>query len=471
MSVMLRGTRFHYRFRLAGKDYSGPCPECEIPAGASAKVREAVRQKALKVEAAIRTKVTQETAAAKETEAAVRRNKSVRALVENYRFELTGGHPVRIADAFPLAAAKPSKRESRSSYAETRRTYWNDFAAFMAATYPDVEDLATVRRSHCEAYIKYLTDHGRYVKEVAYSVPGKRQRTKQVSYTRDYGIAPKTIKEIVGVCKWVFSRLDEDAGLVRNPWDNVVLPKQDPIDREIFSPAELCLIWEGIQTNTFCYPLFMVAANSGMTEGDICTLKWSEVDWATGFIRRSRRKTGAEIGLPLLAELEAYLRGLPRKGEYVFPEHAELYLRQPSCVSARVKEFLNGLGIVTTVEVPGRRAVSIKDLHSLRHVFCYRAKKAGIPESVIQKFVGHKVLAMTQHYADHDSAEDLRREIKKLPALFAGGPGVMEAGDAILRQQLAELAYSLPIESVEQLLLSLRPELLPSQHKCPALSA
>jgi len=58
-------------------------------------------------------------------------------------------------------------------------------------------------------------------------------------------------------------------------------------------------------------------------------------------------------------------------------------LSRPSCVSDRVKRFLHGFGIVTTVEVPGRRAVSGKDLHSMRHVFCYLAKSAGIPENVI----------------------------------------------------------------------------------------
>lgn len=452
MSITLRGTKFHYRFMMAGKDYSGPCPGCEVPAGANAKTVEALRQKALKVEAEIRTKVAQEIADREKTEAEIRRNKSVRALVENYRFELTGGKPILIADAYPLAAAKPSKRESHSGYAEARQSYWADFAAFMAGVFPEITDLASVRRTHCEAYVKYLSEHGRYVKEVSYQLSGKRNRTKTVSYVRNYGLSPKTIKEIAGACKSVFARLDEDAGLVRNPWDNVVLPKKDPIDREIFSPAELCRIWEGMQSDPFCYPLFLVAANSGMTEGDICTLKWSEVDWTTGYIRRDRRKTGAKITLPLLPQLADYLRSLPHTGEYIFPQHAELYLHQPSCVSSRVMDFLHGLGIVTTVEIPGRRAVSVKDLHSMRHVFGYRAKRAGIPESVIQKLLGHKLLAMTQHYADHDSDDDLRREIQKFPALFVGGSGAEEPGEITSRQQLASLAYSLPFPEVERLL-------------------
>lgn len=450
MSVMLRGNKFHYRFKLNGKDYSGVCTGCEVPKNSSPKVIAAIEKKARQIEMECRTKVTQEIAERENAEAEIRKNRTVRALVENYKYELTGGRPIAFGEAFALAAAKPSRRETCSRYAEQRCLYWNDFAAFMTANFPDVLDLSSVRRMHCEAYVRYLIDHGRFVKETTYRVR-RRKRIKTITYKYSYQISPKTVKEIVGVCKWVFSRLREDAGIVSDPWHDVVLPAQRPVEREVFTPSELRLIQEGIQTNDFCRPLFMIAANSGLTEGDICCMKWSEFDWATGYLRTRRRKTGVRITLPLLPELIGYLQSLPRNGEYVLPDHAEMYLRQPSSVSERVKNFLNGLGIVTTVEVPGRRAVSVKDLHSMRHVFCYRAKRAGIPESIIKKFVGHAVLAMTEHYADHDTDEELRTEIQKLRPLFVGEAGDTEDETGI-RKKLAELAYTLPLETVKALI-------------------
>ena len=459
MSVQLRGKKFHYRFQLQGIGYSGVCPGCEVFPEMNAKEVAAVRKRAMQFEAAEKSRVIKESRERNETEREIRRNKTVRALVENYRYELTGGSPIPLAEAFPLAEAKPAKRRAESSYAALRKTYWDDFTAFMTGTYPEIRDLANVRRLHCEAYIAYLTKYGRFVKEVAYNISGKRKRIKAVSYTRDYALSAKTIKEIISVVRWVFSRLEEDAGLLRNPWESVVIPKTDPIKREVFTHSELVRIWEGIQNDDFLYTLFFVSANSGLTEGDICTLKWNEIDWVAGYLRRKRRKTGVAIKLPLLPELAAYFRQQPHCGEYIFPSHAEMYLRQPSCVSARVKDFLHGLGIVTTVEVPGRRAVSIKDLHSMRHVFCYRAKHAGIPESVIKKFVGHAVLAMTEHYADHDTDDELRQEIKKLPALFAGEPGTNGSEtEPAIRRRFAELAYSLPLDQIHRLLATLEPE-------------
>jgi hypothetical protein len=53
---------------------------------------------------------------------------------------------------------------------------------------------------------------------------------------------------------------------------------------------------------------------------------------------------------------------------------------------------------------------------------------------------------MTAHYADHETVEDLNREIKKLSSPFAGGE---QQND--LRRRLAELAYSLPEATVRRL--------------------
>jgi integrase len=455
MSISLRGTKYHYRFQISGKSYSGTCLGCEISDVMTAQEKSAIKRKAAKYELDAKEKAQQELREIAQAESDIRRNKTVRALVENYRYELTGGRPIRLSEAYELAAAKPAKRKASARYQTMRQSAWRDFCAFMAGEFPDIEMLADVRRAHCETFVQFLTENGRYDKSVTFTreARGPRKRSKTVSYERTYMISAKTIGDIAGVCRWVFSRLDEDAGLITNPWHNVVLPAEDPIPREIFTGEELMLIWDGIQSNPFCYHLFVVAANSGFPEEDICLLKWSDIDWVAQGIRRLRCKTGADMTLPLMPELAAYLASLPRTGEYVSEEHSRLYQQSQSLVSERVATFLRGLGIQTTVQVPGRKAQSVKDLHSMRHVFCYRAKRAGIPLDVIQKFVGHRIVAMTQHYADHDTMADLHLEIKKLPALFAGengAPTIIELGGA--RRQLADLAYSLPDSEVQRLL-------------------
>lgn len=451
MPLKLRGTKYHYRFQIDGHKYSGICPGCEVVPGMSVRAIREVERRAAQYEAEAKERAQQELQAVAQADAEVRRNRTVRALVENYRYELTGGKPIRINEAYDLAAAKPAKRVACARYLTSRASAWRDFSDFMAGEHPEVEMLADVRRAHCEAFVQFLVQFGRYNKTVTYSARAGRKKGV-TSYERNYLLSAKTIRDIAQVCRWVFSRLDEDAGLITNPWNNVVLPAKDPTPREIFTGDELMLIGNGIQSDAFCRHLFIVAANSGMSEEDICLLKWSDIDWTLQGILRRRCKTGARITLPMLPELSAYLDGLPRTGEYVSEEHSRAYLKGQWAVTERVTSFLKGLGIQTTVQLPGRKAQSVKDLHSMRHVFCYRAKRAGVPTETIQKFVGHDVLEMTQHYADHDSVADLHQDIKKLPALFVGEHSQLTIRSDSSRRRLAELAYSLPEAAVEQLL-------------------
>lgn len=483
MCTYQRGQKFHYRFRLNKVEYHGVCPENKVPVippGAGSREIRDIKKTADAYEAEYRKKLIQDAERLRSEEENIRRQKTIVALVENYKYELTGGSPIQLEEACSLAGRKPSKRIPAAGWEQRKVTYWRDFTAFMADRFPEIKVLSDVRRAHCEEYVKHLMDHGRFIKEVTFrSGCGSRESV----YTRDYAISGKTIGEIAGVCKGVFNKLFEDAGLVKNPWDMVVLPDKDSVDRDIFSPDELYKIREGIsgeekrmqavcalgqkkgdnydnwaEAAKFCRPLFLVAAVTGLTEGDICTLEWSEIDREKDVIYRTRRKTKVDMVIPILPNFKAYLLSLPRSGKYVFPEYAEMYLGNASGVSYRIKKFLEGLGIKTTKEIPGRIAVSVKDLHSMRHVFCYYAKRAGISPTIIQQIAGHKILRMTEHYMDHDSIQDMKEAIEKLPSfLILNGE---QASPSTARQRLAELAYSLPLETVEALLARYAPNQL-----------
>ena len=95
-------------------------------------------------------------------------------------------------------------------------------------------------------------------------------------------------------------------------------------------------------------PLFALAIHTGLREGDICTLKWKEVDLARGWITRVQNKTRTELRIPVFAALSSYLGALPRTSEYVLPDHAQCYLGNQWDVSGRIKAFLRELGIRTT---------------------------------------------------------------------------------------------------------------------------
>ena len=173
------------------------------------------------------------------------------------------------------------------------------------------------------------------------------------------------------------------------------------------------------------------------------------------------RKTGNMVEIPIMPPLRFYLLQLQTdsaESEYVLPQHADMYLNNSSGVSYRIKQFLeNKCHIATTKKLEGRfRAVSVKDLHSCRHTFCYYAGLYGIPLSIVQSIVGHMTPEMTKHYSAHASLSAKREQMRQLPEFMMLSGMESRDFEAAEREELQALISTLPIEKVRQLLQELR---------------
>ena len=372
--------------------------------------------------------------------------KTVKALVDNFREVLTGGKKIALAEAYDLAEQKPRTRIPSAGHAATKRAIWDDFLAFMRGEHPDVENLIDVTEAHAQEYIALLQKNGRYEKTVSYS-RGTGENSRTVTMQKSDGaLSARTLHFYQMVCTEVFNLLAKDAGLQDNPFTSVRRAKPDAESREAFSPEELKLIFDNL--DGFTRPLFMMAVWTGLREGDICTLKWNEVDLERRLITRKTRKTKTTVQIPISDQLQTMFLATERtESEYVFPKHAEMYLANSDGVSYRVKKFLEGLGIQTTRVPEGRtRAISVKDLHSCRHTFCYYAGMAGIPLAVVQSIVGHMSPEMTKHYSAHASIEDKRRGMERLS--FFTQDALPAAAVEPERAELHSLIDTLPIELI-----------------------
>ena len=404
MSVAKRKTsggetdEYHYDFSQNGKRYRGVCEGCTT------------RTAALGYEKTLREKVK-----------ALSEQKSVGALVENFKRELTGGDKITLDAAFELYLAKPKQPSAQQQ--QINRSQWNDFVAFMHATYPAIEQLDCVSRLHAESYIRQLREKGRFVRTIRYQrvIQGKRV---EHSYEAQSRLSGRTVNAFHKTLKSVFSKLQEEAGILYNPFEFDMMDN-DSESRDAFTPAELKLISDNL--DPFVRPLFLIGICTGLSEGDICTLRWSEIRDERWIIRR-RRKTGAALEIPILPPLANFLREqkpLSAGSEYILPEHAAMYASNPSGISYRVKSFLEGLGIQTTRTGRNRgRATSVKDVHSLRHTFAYLAGCYQIPLPVVQSILGHMSPEMTRHYQAHADREAKEKYLAKLPTLIGGTPAI-----------------------------------------------
>ena len=424
------GGTWYYEFMYRGKRYYGTCE------GA------ANRRDAESFERLVREKASQAAGL-----------KSVKALYETFREDLTGGKKITLDDAFDLSLKKPRKRVPAEKQISKKRGMWQDFLDFMRGEHPEITTLSDVRKTHAEEYIARIRESGKYNKAIQYSRTGKKRGAGQtISYStsEDARLCPRSINRYQTACAEVFTLLKDDVGLQENPFSSILKLDMKNETREAFTPEELKLIYDNL--DDFTRPLFTLAVWTGLREGDICTLKWSDVDLVQRLITRETRKTGTEVQIPISNQLYNLLTATPRtESEYVFPKHAEMYLVNQDGVSYRIKKFLDGLGIQTTRIPNGRtRAISVKDLHSCRHTFCYYAGLAGIPITVVQAIVGHMSPEMTKHYMAHASIEDKRRGMERLSFFTQDAlPATVEEPE---RAELRSLLDTLPIEYVRKIL-------------------
>lgn len=435
MSVFKRKTvkgqtqEYHYKFMQASKWYYGVCEGCTTERAAQ------VFEKSIR-----------------ETSKKLSEQKSVGALVENFKRELTGGTNITLVEAFDLYMAKSRRKMPGVQQQATNRSQWEDFCSFMTDIYPENNKLDKVTRRHAEAYIKQLRDNGRHVQIIKFSRQYKEKSVTH-SYQTQRILSSRTINAFHKTLKSVFSKLQEDAGILYNPFDFDMLDN-DSENRDAFTPSELQLI--GDNFNDFVRPIFIIGICTGLSESDICLLRWSEIH--DGWITRKRRKTGAELDIPILPQLERFLkeqRLISGDYEYVLPEHAVMYKANPSGISYRVKSFLESLGIATTRTAEGRgRASSIKDVHSLRHTFAYFAGCYQIPLLVVQSILGHMSPEMTKHYQSHADRQAKEKYLSQMPN-FLDAPhstAQITISSDPERELLKQLVETLPIQVIRKIL-------------------
>jgi integrase len=149
-------------------------------------------------------------------------------------------------------------------------------------------------------------------------------------------------------------------------------------------------------------PFFTVAACTGLTLGDLETLRWSEVDLQKGAIRRVRNKTGVESVIGMAPEVREALQEQAKTRNYRSIDHSVdlVFL-------SRSNQRLSRTTIVRTWNwVKKKAGITARfRFHDLRHLYVTRLANAGIGGFGIMKAAGHSNPTMSAQYTHGPSPE------------------------------------------------------------------
>jgi integrase len=172
--------------------------------------------------------------------------------------------------------------------------------------------------------------------------------------------------------------------------------------------------------------LYLTAAMSGLRQGELLALRWTDIDWLAQRIRVRRNFVRGKFGtpkskrssrsVPLADVVAAELEGLFRSSAYTTDEDLVFghpHTGKPMDRSLLLKRFKRALK---------RAGVREVRFHDLRHTFGTRMAAAGVPMRTLQEWMGHRDYKTTLIYADYAPAAN---EAELVNAAF-GREGIKE---------------------------------------------
>lgn len=322
------------------------------------------------------------------------------------------------------APAKMTRQPSEKKW-KYKQSCWSDFICYLKAKHPKVKTLKDLNEDCVVKYVNHLKEKGRFNKYVASGSDTKKGYTAEL-----VKLAPSTINEYITQLKQIIDILLSKSGLVSNPFAKVSKCQNRKVKREVFTKDEITSMYSFINQTLpieeytsndaqldqlINRALVIIGLNTGLDRQSIALLKWEYIDKEYAVITMTRGKTGEKLSIPISRELRVYLRSLHHINQFVCPQLAEMYIQNSNGVSLRFKKMLKHLGIKGNSSVTGRtREVSVKDIHSLRHTFCYNHGIKGTPIRVIQSMTGHMSKGMTESYTLHETEESKRLAIDSI---------------------------------------------------------
>lgn len=209
-------------------------------------------------------------------------------------------------------------------------------------------------------------------------------------------VSSYTRKTFLKTIRRVFNMAIEEGVLAKNPTAGIKIRVAEA-NQGVLNRSEIDLfLREAKAVGHRFYPHWTLALLTGMRSGELQALRWTDVDFVTGFISINKSwsrfngegatKTAKNRVCPISQECRKFLLELKLKTEgedHVLPRLTEW----SQGVQAQVtKDFCKGLGITP-----------IK-FHDLRATFITQMLNNGVPLSKVMAIVGHSSLRTTQGY-------------------------------------------------------------------------
>ena len=248
-------------------------------------------------------------------------------------------------------------------------------------------------------------------------------------------LAAKTVANTAGLLSIALADAVRLKVIPYNPSADARLPRRPRREMTAWTESEAATFLSGVSSDRM-FPLWRLALATGLRRGELCGLRWKDLDFAAGTLSVASTRVVAE----------AVVTGEPktRAGVRVVSLDRDTVVALSSWRRRQAEERLavgggwrdSGLVFVDEFGVPPhpetitrwwREAVARAGLppirlHDARHTAATVMLRAGVPVKVVSQRLGHADVAVTMRVYQHVTAQDDRAAADALGRALASEP-------------------------------------------------
>ena len=234
-----------------------------------------------------------------------------------------------------------------------------------------------------------------------------------------YALSDSVVRKIHMTLHEALEAAVKERFIVRNPTNGTTIPKKSYGEKQVLGDSQLDRFMEAIRQEPYWYDFFYVEIMTGLRRGEICGLKWSDIDFTAGTmsVRRSvgrisyggiaigETKTNAGTRKIIMPPSVAELLKTKKDNainEWIFPHYMK-----PSDPLHPDTAYNKLKSILKSVELPLIR------FHDLRHTFATHATQGGVDAKTLAGILGHTNASFTLDTYTHVTV-DMQRNASEV---------------------------------------------------------